>query len=187
MNKWKKLKSKIVYTSPYMKIRKDTVELPSRDKKEWTYWDSTDSAMVLGKTNTNKLVMIKQYRYLVGNEVIEFPSGQLNKNENVLEAAKREFTEETGYTVKDPLIKLGTFYETYGQLNRKIHLFYTNKVTKATHKITNNDDIEEDIKVILVDFNEATRLALENKIVAMGSSLAILLLKNKISLKKIKI
>jgi len=179
MNKWKKINSKIVYDSKYFKVRKDIVELPNKEKKEWTYWDSRDSAMVIGMTEKKQLVMIKQYRYLTGNEVIEFPSGSLHKKEDIKNAAKREFNEETGYEVKSALIKLGSFYETYGQLNRKIHLFFAKDVVKIKSNIKIDDDINEETEVVLVNFNQAIKLAVENKIVAMGSALAILLLKEK--------
>ncbi|MBI4779299.1 NUDIX hydrolase [Candidatus Falkowbacteria bacterium] len=179
MKAWKKINSKIVYDSKYFKVRRDIVELPGKEKKEWTYWDSRDSAMVIGLTGKKELVMIKQYRYLVRDEVIEFPSGSLNKNENVKKAAKREFREETGYEIKSPLLKLGSFYETYGQLNRKIHLFFASNVVKSKQNFAADDDVNEETEVVLVNFNQAVKLAVENKIVAMGSALAILLLKEK--------
>jgi len=179
MKAWKKINSKIVYDSKYFKVRRDIVELPSKEKKEWTYWDSRDSAMVIGMTGKKELIMIKQYRYLVKDEVIEFPSGSLNKNENVRKAAKREFREETGYEIKSPLLKLGLFYETYGQLNRKIHLFFASNAVKSKQNFAADDDVNEETEVVLVNFNQAVKLAVENKIVAMGSALAVLLLKEK--------
>ncbi|MDP7115683.1 MAG: NUDIX hydrolase [Candidatus Woesearchaeota archaeon] len=125
MKKWECKKSERILDTPHFKVRKDVVELPNKEMKEWTYWDSNDSVMVLAMTD-NKLVMIRQYRYLVNDDVIEFPSGGLHDNESMEEGAKREFEEETGYKCGD------------------------------------------------------LTLAKDNKIVAMGSSLAILLLKEKI-------
>jgi ADP-ribose pyrophosphatase len=179
MKKWKKIDSKIVYDSKYFKVRRDIVQLPNQEKKEWTYWDSRDSAMVIGMAEKKKLIMIKQYRYLVKGEVIEFPSGSLKEGEDIKKAAEREFSEETGYEIKSPLLKLGSFYETYGQLNRKIHLFFTENAVKAKRNSVADDDINEETEVLLVSFNQAVKLAVENKIVAMGSALAILLLKEK--------
>lgn len=179
MKKWKCLRSELALDSKYFKVRKDIVELPSGEKKEWTYWDSPDSAMVLGMTDDKKLAMIKQYRYMVDNNVIEFPSGYNQSAESIEESARREFEEETGYTC-DSLIKLGAFYETYGQLNRKIHLFFAKDICKLDQKIDSNDYVPEDIEVVLVDFDSAVEMALKNEIVAMGSALAILLLKEKI-------
>lgn len=179
MKKWIKKESDLVFNNKYFKLKKDIVLLPSKKEKELFYWDSFDSAMILGMTKNKKLIMIKQYRYLVGEDVIEFPSGGLHEHEKPEEGAKREFEEETGYKCRS-LVKLGSFYETYGQLNRQIHIFFSVDVTKGTQKLDQGKKGFEDIKVELVDFNKAVDLALKNKIVAMGSSLAILLLKEKI-------
>lgn len=185
MKKWKKKKSELVLDTKFFKVRKDIVELPTKKVKEWIYWDSQDSVMVLGMTRTKKLVLIKQYRYLVGDEVIEFPSGGLHDGENIEAGAKREFKEESGFQCKS-LQKLGSFYETYGCLNRQIHIFFAQDVFKSKQKLDQGERGFEEIKVKLVDFEKAIKLALENKIVAMGSSLAALLLKEKIEKGKVK-
>lgn len=184
MEKWKCLDSKLVYENRFFKVRQDDVQLPNGQKIKWTYWDSNDSAMVLGMTEDKKLVMIRQYRYMVDEQVIEFPSGQLKENEPPDAAAKREFEEETGYTCSS-LINLGVFYETYGQLNRKIYFFFANDIKKSQQRQDEGEDLYENISVELVEFEKAVELALENKLVAMGSALAVLLLKEKIQKKEI--
>ena len=100
MKKWKKIKSELILDTKFFKARKDIVELPDGTQKEWTYWDSNDSAMVVGMAENKKLVMIRQYRYLVGAEVIEFPSGGVKDNEKIEDAAKREFEEESGIKLR---------------------------------------------------------------------------------------
>ena len=97
MQKWKLLKSKSAFDSQHLKLTNDLVKLPNGELKEWIYWDSNDSAMVIGMTEDQKLIMIRQYRYLVGDEIIEFPSGGLEGNEDQEFAAQREFEEETGF------------------------------------------------------------------------------------------
>lgn len=186
MKKWKCLNSQIILEAPRFKVRQDTLKLPNGEIKEWPYWDSLDSAMILGMTPERKLVMIRQYRYLVGDEVIEFPAGGLEENENVSEAAKREFEEETGYKA-DSFIKLASVYETYSQLNRQIHIFFTKNIRKSRQNPDRGKRGYEDIKVELIDLEDAVQLALENKIAAMGCSLAILLLNEKIKRGEIKI
>ncbi|MDD5627026.1 MAG: NUDIX hydrolase [Patescibacteria group bacterium] len=186
MHKWKCQKSELILDTKYFKVRRDTVKLPNQEIVEWIYWDSKDSAMVLGMTFDKKLVMIQQYRYLADREVLEFPSGGLHNNENIEECARREFEEESGYRCGQ-LIKLGSFYETYGQLNRKIHFFFAPQVQKTKQNLDQGEKGFEDIKVELVEFKDAVRMASDNTIVAMGSALAILLLKEKIENKEIKI
>ncbi len=184
MTKWKCRKSELILDTKFFKVRKDTVELPNKDVREWIYWDSKDSAMMLGMTKNRNLVMIRQYRYLAG-DVIEFPSGGLHEGEDIMEGAKREFEEETGYKCCSA-VRLGSFYETYGQLNRKIHVFFSNEIEKSRQRLDSGDGYEN-ITVELVDFEKVVEMTLENKIVAMGSALAILLLKEKIERKDIVI
>ena len=186
MKKWECQKSELILNRKYFKVKKDTVKLPTNEIKKWIYWDSKDSVMVIGITKDGKLIVIKQYRYLVGSEVIEFPSGGIHDNESIKKAAKREFEEESGFKCGS-LVKLGSFYETYGQLNRKIHIFFSNNITRSKQNLDNGERGFEDIKVEFVDFEEAVKLASENKILAMGSSLAVLLLKEKIERKEMMI
>lgn len=180
MQKWKCKKTKIILNNKFFKVREDIVELPTKEHKKWIYWDTNDSTMVIGMKQDKKLIMIKQYRYLTSSIIIEFPAGGLLDGEKIENGAKREFEEETGFKCKS-LIKLGSFYETYGQLNRQIHIFFSKDIAKSKQKL----DEYEDIKVESIDLEKAIDLAINNKILSMGSSLAILLLKEKISKKEI--
>jgi len=44
-----------------------------------------------------QLVMERQFRYPVGQVVVEFPAGKVDPGEESLDCAKRELREETGY------------------------------------------------------------------------------------------
>lgn len=179
MKKWRCEKSERIMETPNFKVQQDDVILPNGEKKEWVYWDSRDSALVIGITPEKKLVMIKQYRYLVGHDVIEFASGGLHENEDPEVGARREFEEETGYRCGD-LMKLGSFYETYGQLNRRIHIYYSKDVTKHHQNQDFGERGYKNIKVQLFSLEEVVKMAISGKIDAMGSTLAIMLLKEKL-------
>lgn len=49
------------------------------------------------KENPEKLVMIRQYRYPVGDYICELPAGLIDAGESPEEAAIREMKEETGF------------------------------------------------------------------------------------------
>jgi ADP-ribose pyrophosphatase len=184
MKKWKKLKSKLVFKNPHFKVREDTVELPNKKTIKWTYWDSNDSAMVVAVTKERKLVFIRQHRYLVGKDVLEFPAGGVDEGESAHEAAQREFLEETGFRCSR-LTPVGTFHETYGQLKKEIHLFFAKAHGRQQQKLDRGEKGFEDIQVELIDFDKAVEMALTNKILHTGAALAILLLKEKIERKEI--
>jgi ADP-ribose pyrophosphatase len=48
-----------------------------------------------------QVVLERQYRYPVGQVMIEFPAGKLDAGESVSTCAQRELLEETGYTAKE--------------------------------------------------------------------------------------
>jgi ADP-ribose pyrophosphatase len=54
--------------------------------------------MIIPILDSGELVLERQYRYPVGQVMIEFPAGKLNAGEDTLLCAKRELLEETGYT-----------------------------------------------------------------------------------------
>jgi len=56
---------------------------------------------VIPVTAAGELLMIRQFRPAVNCHVIEFPAGLNDKEECLLEAAKRELIEETGYMSDD--------------------------------------------------------------------------------------
>ncbi|OIO62670.1 hypothetical protein COY26_01430 [Candidatus Woesearchaeota archaeon CG_4_10_14_0_2_um_filter_33_10] len=184
MKKWKCKKSEVIIDTKFFKARKDIVELPTKELQEWTYCFTNDIVVILAITKERKIIMVRQYRYFAEDEAIEFPSGLVNDNETIEDGAKREFEEETGFKCNS-LVKLGSFYEAFGQMKRKTHIFFARDLIKSKQNLDSGEDSFEDIEVELVDFNEAVNLALQNKIIVTDSALAILLLKEKIDKKEI--
>ncbi|GER93769.1 NUDIX hydrolase [hot springs metagenome] len=57
--------------------------------------------VVIPVTSNKEFLLIRQFRPVVNNFVIEFPAGLNDKNESLFAAAKRELVEETGYDAED--------------------------------------------------------------------------------------
>jgi 8-oxo-dGTP pyrophosphatase MutT (NUDIX family) len=52
-------------------------------------------------TKSGELLLIRQFRPIVNNFVIEFPAGINDRQERLIDVAKRELIEETGYTAEE--------------------------------------------------------------------------------------
>jgi ADP-ribose pyrophosphatase len=74
-----------------------------------------------------QVLLIRQYRYATDGEIYEIPAGRLNPGEDPRTCAKRELTEETGYSAEG-LQLLTTFYTTPGFTDEKIHIFMASAV-----------------------------------------------------------
>ncbi|HSB52190.1 MAG TPA: NUDIX hydrolase [Dissulfurispiraceae bacterium] len=55
---------------------------------------------VVPVTSDGELLLVRQFRPVLDNFVIEFPAGLSDKGESLIEAARRELIEETGYTTE---------------------------------------------------------------------------------------
>jgi len=79
--------------------------LEYRDEKgEIRRWEAVERVncngivVIIPVTKEGDLLLIRQFRPVLNNYVIEFPAGLNDKGETLLDAARRELIEETGYT-----------------------------------------------------------------------------------------
>ncbi len=86
------------------------------------------------------IVFTKQWRYCVNKALFELPAGKLDKkNEEILDAAKRELKEETGYSAKK-WSYLGAIHTSPGFTNEKLYLFKAEDLTEGE---TSFDEFEK--------------------------------------------
>lgn len=85
-----------------------------------------------------KVLLVRQFRYAYGEELLEIPAGKLDKGEDPAHAAARELEEETG-RVAERVEKLFTLYPTPGYTNEKLHVFLAHGVHMGhVHPTTTN-------------------------------------------------
>lgn len=78
--------------------------------------------LVVPFLNDNKVVMIRQYRPVIGSYIWELPAGTLKKKESPLKCAARELAEETGYCASR-WKKIGYIYPAPGYTTEKIIIY----------------------------------------------------------------
>ena len=100
MKPWKLLSSEFLVDAPWLKVAKETCELPSGKVIDdfYTLWQP-DWVLILARTTEGKWVMTEQYRHGTGKIALEFPAGIIDKGETPKEAAIRELQEECGYVL----------------------------------------------------------------------------------------
>ena len=88
----------------FLQAFRDTVELPDGSFSEREYIVHPGAVMVIpllyDADGTSRLVLERQYRYPIGQVMIEFPAGKLEPGEDRLACARRELQEETGYVAR---------------------------------------------------------------------------------------
>jgi 8-oxo-dGTP pyrophosphatase MutT (NUDIX family) len=149
---WKTLESETAFPEPWMRIRKDKVQLPSgRVVDDYFVWDNPPIAHVAAMTPEGKIVMARQYRHAVGEILLVFPAGGIDPGEEPEAAARRELEEETGYTTDQPLVHIGSFatYET--KLSGRHDVFFAPGARQKGKRVK---DDQEETEVLLLSLEE---------------------------------
>jgi len=120
--KEERLGSEVVFDGKMVKLRFDRVRLPNGRVATREVVEHPGAVAIVPVTAAGEVVLVRQYRYAVGKELLEIPAGKLGAGEDPSAAALRELEEETGYTAQT-LHKLAAVYTTPGFTNELMHLY----------------------------------------------------------------
>jgi ADP-ribose pyrophosphatase len=155
----KLISSKKVFKTKWFSI--DEVYYGSAQKPYYRL-SSSDATCMMAITPDRKFILVRQFRPAIGDYALEFPGGQVNENESLEEAVKREFKEETGF-VCDSVSYMGPFKCAPSRLNNNNHIFFG----RNARRISINTDPEEKCDVVLVTQDELEKLINEVKFTSL--------------------
>lgn len=147
------------YEGKVINVRLDDVKISNGNEGFREVVEHSGGVVIVPITAENKVVLIKQWRYPIDQELIELPAGKLEVGEEPFPAAKRELQEETGY-VADKWEDLGCIFTAPGFCNEKLYMY---KASDLTYTQTNFDDGEV-IDKFEVSIKEATDMIKSGKI-----------------------
>jgi ADP-ribose pyrophosphatase len=120
---WKTLSTREVYRNKWMRLREDLAEMPNGQTTIYGVCEFGDCVGVLPFVDSNHVVMVRQYRYPVGeNHRWEMPTGGIRIGEMPEQAAQRELMEEAGYRA-DQLTWVSSYYTSKSVCVETAHLY----------------------------------------------------------------
>ena len=93
---WRTVESEVEYDTPWYTGGYDLVEQPDGTEKRY-YWAEIAPAVVVAAVDGEEVVLVEQYRPVVGETHLELVAGLVEEGETYEEAGARELREETGY------------------------------------------------------------------------------------------
>lgn len=96
-----KLDEKLAYDGHFLKVQRDTVELPDGKHSTREYIRHPGAVVILPLFDDGSVLLERQFRYPLQQVFVEFPAGKIDPGEDPMACAKRELLEETGFTAAE--------------------------------------------------------------------------------------
>lgn len=166
------LSSEVVFEGNLLNVFADKVELPNGKVASREYIKHPGAVAVVPITQEGNIVLVRQYRYPIGNVLLEVPAGKLDKGEDPDTCAFRELEEETGYVAKS-IKRIASIYTTPGFTDEVIHLYIAENLTLSNP----HPDEDEFLDVEIYSKEEIKTMIADGRINDAKSMLALLLAK----------
>ncbi len=148
-----------VYQGKFLNIHREKHVLPNKRKAVIEKVVHPGAVAIVAFLSRNHIVLLKQYRPVIGRFILEIPAGTLKRNERLLTCARRELKEETGYTARQ-WHRLASLYPVPGYSTERIILYQARQLTQR--EICREPD--EVMKVKIYNRSEIRKLFVAKKI-----------------------
>jgi len=158
--RWKTLSCRLIYENPWTKIREDVAAMPNGKTTIYGVIECTDCVGVLPFLDADHVVMVRQYRYVFGeNHRWEMPTGGVKPGESLEEAARREMREEVGYDAQE-LQLVSTYYTSKSIMHEIGHLF----IGRGLAQVQAVPDETEFLEVAILPFDQVLQMVIKSEI-----------------------
>ena len=111
-----------VFHGRLLDVRRDRVRLPDGGEATREYIVHQGAVVVIPLLDNGRLIFERQFRYPLQRVLLELPAGKIDPGEDILQTAKRELREETGYAASDWRY-LGVMHPCVGYSSERIEIF----------------------------------------------------------------
>ncbi len=136
----KTITSKLVHAGKKYSFKTDEVQLPNGKTTTRDIVDHPGAVAIVPILDDGRILLVKQYRYSAGKDILEIPAGTLEKGEAPDTCARRELSEETGYTAGS-MKKILTMYMAPGYSNEVIYLYFATQLKQGEKHTEDDEDI----------------------------------------------
>ena len=176
------LRQEKLYIGNIVSLRVDHVKYRSDNEAVREVIEHPGGGVAFAVFDNNDILLVKQYRYPIGGDVIELPAGKLDAHEDPQHCAERELREETGY-LAGRWTKLTTIMTTPGFCDERLHIYMAQDLTLSPQGQTLEEG-EQTIKLMRVPLADAIAMIERGEIVDGKSIAGIFLGERKLRIKQ---
>jgi ADP-ribose pyrophosphatase len=163
----------VVFEGKLLKVHRDVVRLPDATSATREYIRHPGAVAIVPMLDDGRVVLVRQYRYPHGRDFLEVPAGKLEPGEPHLDTAKRELTEETGYSAAE-WTRFGVIHTAIAYTDEGIELFVARKLTEGKAR----PDAGEFLENVILPFREALAMIRDGRITDAKTVTALLWVKD---------
>lgn len=158
-----------VYAGGFLSVRRDKVRLPDGALAHREYIRHPGAVAILALTDAGGVILERQYRYPLARDFIEIPAGKVEPGEGLLETARRELLEETGYAAAD-WQRITTLHNAIAYSDEGIELFVARGLEMRAPQL----DAGEFLEVFEAPVGEALAMVRDGRITDVKTMIALL-------------
>jgi ADP-ribose pyrophosphatase len=133
--------SEVLLEGSFLHARRDTVRLPDGASATREYVIHPGAVVVIPMLDDGRVVLERQYRYPIGQVMIEFPAGKLDAGEAPLVCGQRELREETGYTATQ-WAHAGAMHLAVAYSTEIIHIYFARGLCLGARKLDHGEFLD---------------------------------------------
>ena len=165
----KPIRSEEKYKGIIVRVRLDEAELHTGKMVRREVVEHPGGVTILPVDDDGYCYMVRQFRYPFGRMLLEAPAGKLEAGEDPLECARRELSEETGFSARE-LIDLGCCYTSPGFSTEVLHIY----LARGLEAGKAHPDQDEFLNVEKISLSELSEMVMRNEIDDGKTAIAIL-------------
>ena len=174
----KQIETKTVYEGMIVDIRRDIAEIQNGKHVPREVVVHPGGVGIVPLTDDHKILMVRQYRYPMEQELLEIPAGKLSDGEDPFDCAVRELSEETGCTA-GRYVFLGEIYPSPGFCREILHLYLALDLQQGKMHL----DEDELLSVEAVPIDKLVSKIMSNEIMDAKTIIGILKTKEYLKLR----
>jgi len=136
----KTLSSELIYEGRAVRLRVDTVKMPSGRETTREIVEHSDCVAIIAVDDKDNILLVNQFRKSVEKELLEIPAGGIDPAETPEDCVRRELREETGFLPRK-VERLGGFYSSPGYCTEYLHLYLATDLVSSPLQAEDSESI----------------------------------------------
>lgn len=167
--------AEVKFEGRVIRVEREDIVLPNGRTTTIESVRHRGSVVILAQPTAATVIVIRQYRPVIGKWIWELPAGSLDPGESPDTAVVRECEEETGWS-PGRVALLGSWYPTPGFCDEIMHFYRCERLTTPAGPVHQDED--EQIEPQEVTLDQLAEMIADGRVVDMKTVVGLQLLRS---------